>query len=78
MMNIRECQELKMTEKIEEFAKGLPPIFINFYHYVINLNYDEDINFYYWKTLLSRILTVDIVCRPYRFLLKKNRQIEAS
>jgi hypothetical protein len=77
-MNIKECRELKMTEKIEKFAEGLPTVFIDFYHYAINLNYDDDINFFYWKSLLSRILTVDIVYRPYRFLLKKYKHVSVS
>lgn len=65
-----------MTENIEVFAKGLPSVFITFYQYVVSLNYDDDINFFYWKTHLSRILTADIVCRPYRFLLKKHKGAE--
>lgn len=66
---LEQFQEEKLSLKIENFAQGLPQIFVDFYNYVVNLNYSEDINFFYWKTHLTRILSYDIVNQPYRFLL---------
>jgi hypothetical protein len=57
-----------LSLKIEEFAEGLPDPFIDFYHYVISLNYADDINYFYWKNHLTKILSPEVVARPYRFL----------
>ena len=47
-------------------------LFIDFYNYAININCSDDINFYYWKAYLAKVLTPDVVSQPYGFLVVKN------
>lgn len=44
---------------------------VDFYHYVTSLNYGDEINFFYWKNMLMRLLTAEITSKPFGFLLKK-------
>jgi hypothetical protein len=67
----QEYKEEKLSLKIEQFAEGLPEPFVDFYHYVISLNYDDDINYFYWKTHLTKILTAEVLTRPYHFLMAR-------
>jgi hypothetical protein len=41
---------------------------VDFYNYVINLNLDEEIKFYYWKNYLSKYLG-ETTAQPYAFLM---------
>ncbi len=61
---------------IEKFAQGLPSILVDFYHYVTSLNYSDEINFFYWKNTLLRVLTAEIINKPFGFLLKKEGRKE--
>ena len=69
-----EYQEEKLSLQIDKFATGLPKIFVDFYNYVVTLNYNDDINFYHWKTLLTKLLTADQLAQPYGFMIRKEDQ----
>jgi len=45
-----------MKENIELIGKKMPKVFIDFYTYIINLNYNEEANFLHWKALLGKVL----------------------
>ena len=62
--------EEKLSLNITAFAEGLPQIFVDFYHYVISLNLDDEIKFYYWKNYLSKYLG-EIAAQPYTFLMAR-------
>ena len=66
-----QFEQAKLSMNIEQFAHGVPSILVDFYHYVTSLNYNDEINFFYWKNNLLRILTSEIVSKPFGFLLKK-------
>jgi len=64
--------------KIEQFVQDLPVIMMDFYHYVTSLNYNDEINFFYWKNKLMRLLTGEIINKPFGFLMKKEGTTEIA
>lgn len=71
---VAEYQDAKLSERIEEFGEHLPKLFIDFYYYVIGLNYNDEINFFHWKTYLTKVLTPELLQQPYRFMYAKDRE----
>lgn len=67
-----EYKDIKLSENINEFGKKMPAIFIDFYNYVLSINYKDEINFFHWKTYLTRVLTPEFLAQSYGFKLMKS------
>jgi hypothetical protein len=73
-----EYLEVKLSENINEFGHNLPKALLDFYNYVISLNYKDEINFFHWKTYLTRLLTPEFLAQPYGFKLAKVEKAKPS
>jgi hypothetical protein len=66
-----QYEEVKLSGKIENLGEGLPRVLGEFYYYVTSLNLSEEVNFFYWKSYLTKLLSTELLLQPYSFMHSK-------
>lgn len=51
-----QYEEYKTSLDITKLSRKLPIIFVDFYKYVLSLNYHDEINFFHWKNVLTKLV----------------------
>lgn len=50
----------------------MPEIFQKFYNYTINLNYDDEVNYFQWRSELYKLIGKDTLSHPYGWMIAKS------
>lgn len=48
---------------------NLPGIFLDFYYYVMGMNYTDEINYFHWKNLVLKTISKEWITRPYSWMI---------
>jgi hypothetical protein len=48
---------------------NLPGIFLDFYYYVMGMNYTDEINYFHWKNLVLKTISKEWITRPYSWMM---------
>lgn len=68
----------KTNLNINSFKRPLPSLFIDFYNYVISLNYSDEVNYFHWRNTLYKVIGKDTLIRPYGWMIAKDASETSS
>lgn len=72
---IEDYLDAKAQIDLTAFQPALPSLLVDFYAYVVGLNYKTDINFYQWRTKISQKLGKDSLQGPYQWMLVPKKEV---
>lgn len=68
-----QLEESKMSLNLNELSKKMPTLFLDFYSYVLNLNYTDEVNYFYWKNIIMKTLTKEVLLKSYFWMRAPKR-----
>lgn len=70
--NDHMLEQAKAQIDLNSFKGELPQIFKNFYNYTINLNYNDEVNYFQWRSELYNLIGKETLAHPYGWMMAKN------
>jgi hypothetical protein len=63
-----EYESQKNSLNPKAVCPNLPQIFIDFYYYVMGMNYTDDINYFHWKNQILKHISKELITKPYSWM----------
>jgi hypothetical protein len=60
----------------KSICPNLPQIFLDFYYFVMGMNYTDDINYFHWKNLVLKTISKEWITKPYSWMLGSQKKVE--
>ena len=73
-----EYENAKSTLDPKSVCQNLPQIFLDFYYYVMGMNYTDEINYFHWKNLVLKTISKEWITRPYSWMLGGKKEVERN
>jgi hypothetical protein len=75
------CEEYLQSKSnidLSSYKTPLPSLFIDFYSYVLNLNYNDEVNYFKWRNLIYRTIGREAIVNPYEWMIAKQKESESD
>lgn len=71
-VSAEDYQDSKANINFSLFPRAMPPLFIDFYSYVMGLNHSDEVSYFKWRTMIYKIIGREALMKPYEWMLAKD------
>jgi hypothetical protein len=73
-----EYENAKATLDPKSVCPNLPQIFLDFYYFVMGMNYTDEFNYFHWKNLVLKTISKELITKPYSWMMGSGKKTETT